>query len=217
MPLPARYPPSRLWPMLDPAPASMRVAVSVVDRSRTLKVTHLELASLVPLCLVVLLPTMALAANSAAKPPAKPPAKPAANAAPNPAASVPDMKGDWVGTADPIVSGKGGPHWPENKGTWDKPVITKRPITIHVTAQDGKHFWGHITLAADQGTGEPESEEPFIASFSTGGPDFYFADTDGYAVGGSDGQNLSYCYMQAGAKKEGDGPAVVACADLTKK
>lgn len=146
-----------------------------------------------PLCLAVLLPTLAMAAD------------------------IPDMKGDWAGTAEPIVAGRGGPHWPESKGTWDKPALSSRPLTVHVTGQDGRRFWGKVTLGGAEGSGMATTEEPLIATLAPDGSTLFIVTANGYVAGNVEGKTLSYCYAQTGAKKDGDGPAVAACADLTKK
>ena len=130
------------------------------------------------------------------------------------AADVPDMKGVWVGKTQPIVAGKGGPHWPDSKGTFAKPALMERDMTIRITGQDGRRFWGESVVGGEAGA--PGTTEPFIGSVSTNGQDVMMADTDGYFFGEVSGKTLSYCYVQAGAKKEGDPPAVATCLSVTK-
>ena len=133
------------------------------------------------------------------------------------AADVPDMKGVWIGKTQPIVAGKGGPHWPESKGTFDKPALVERDMTIRITGQDGRRFWGESIVGGDPSIGGKPTSEPFIGSVSTSGEKVMMADTDGYFFGDLSGNTLSYCYVQAGAKQEGGQPAVVTCLDVTKQ
>lgn len=146
-----------------------------------------------PVCFAILLPTMVVAAET------------------------PDLKGDWVGTTQPIVAGHGGPHWPANRGTWDKPALVERAMTIRIVGQDGRRFWGKSIVGADKALGAEATEEPFVGTLAPDGTSFIIADTDGYFSGRITGTTLSYCYAQAGAKKEGDGPAVATCLEVTKK
>jgi hypothetical protein len=72
--------------------------------------------------------------------------------------------------------GKGG-HWPNGRGTWDKPALLEKDLVIDITAQDGRRFWGVTTVS---GGGE-KTDEPFIGELS--GKDnrnFVFGDTDGF-------------------------------------
>src|SRR5262249_25156844 len=131
------------------------------------------------------------------------------------AADTPNMKGDWVGKTQPIVAGKGGPHWPDSKGTFTKPALMERDMTIRITGQDGRRFWGESIVGGEARAAG--TVEPFIGSVSTNGEDVMMADTDGYFIGELSGNTLSYCYLQAGAKKEGDLPAVVTCLSVTKR
>ncbi len=50
---------------------------------------------------------------------------------------VPDIKGKWTGKTYTIVAGSGG-HWPSNKGTFDKPGLFEKDLTIEVTNQEGR-------------------------------------------------------------------------------
>lgn len=133
------------------------------------------------------------------------------------AADVPDLKGDWVGKTNTIVAGAGGPHWPESKGSWDKPMLADRDITIRIKGQDGRRFWGESIIAGDAASGGKTTSEPLIGSVSTSGDNVMMADTDGYFIGELSGKTLSYCYLQAGAKQDTDKPAVVTCLEVTKR
>jgi hypothetical protein len=133
------------------------------------------------------------------------------------AADIPDMKGTWRGKTQPIVAGKGGPHWPENGGTFDKPALLERDMTIRITGQDGRRFWGESIVGGDATAGSKDTAEPLIGSVSTSGENVMMADTDGYFIGELSGGTLSYCYLQAGAKTGNQPPAVATCLDVTRQ
>ncbi|WP_428032571.1 hypothetical protein [Ancylobacter sp.] len=133
------------------------------------------------------------------------------------AAQTPDMKGDWVGKTNTIIAGVGGPHWPDSKGTWEKPLLAQRDITLRIVGQEDRRFWGESIIAGDAASGGAVTSEPFIGTVSKGGDKVMMADTDGYFVGDLSGTTLSYCYLQAGAKQPNDKPAVVTCNDVTKR
>jgi len=132
-------------------------------------------------------------------------------------AQTPDMKGEWVGKTNTIIAGVGGPHWPDSKGTWEKPLLAQREITLRITGQDDRRFWGESVIAGDAASGGAVTSEPFIGSVSKGGDKVMMADTDGYFVGDLSGKMLSYCYLQAGARQANEKPAVVTCNDVTKR
>ncbi|WP_266338011.1 hypothetical protein [Kaistia nematophila] len=132
-------------------------------------------------------------------------------------AETPDMKGDWVGKTNTIIAGMGGPHWPDSKGTWEKPLLAERDITLRIVGQSDRRFWGQSIIAGDAASGGAVTTEPFIGTVSKGGDSVMMADTDGYFFGDVEGNTLSYCYVQAGAKQAADKPAVVTCLDVTKR
>ncbi|MGE3991650.1 hypothetical protein [Pseudorhodoplanes sp.] len=134
-----------------------------------------------------------------------------------PAASAADMKGSWIGKTHTIIAGAGGPHWPESKGTWEKPLLADRDITLRITGQDGRRFWGESVIAGDGASGGKTTIEPFIGTVSTDDSTVMMADTDGYYIGKLSGNTFSYCYIQSGAKQAGDKPAVSTCLEVTKK
>ncbi|MCB4770468.1 hypothetical protein LGR54_17810 [Ancylobacter sp. Lp-2] len=133
------------------------------------------------------------------------------------AAQTPDMKGDWVGKTNTIIAGVGGPHWPDSKGTWEKPLLAQRDITLRIIGQEDRRFWGESIIAGDASSGGTVTTEPFIGTVSKGGDKVMMADTDGYFVGDLSGTTLSYCYLQAGARQANDKPAVATCNDVTKR
>ena len=58
---------------------------------------------------------------------------------------IPDIKGKWVGKTHSIVAGVA-PHWPSNRGTFEKPGLFEKDLVIEVTAQEGRRFWGMQTF-----------------------------------------------------------------------
>ena len=121
---------------------------------------------------------------------------------------VPDIKGKWIGKTHTIIVGKGG-HWPNGRGTWDKPALLEKDLVIDVTAQDGRRFWG-VTMIT--GGGE-KTNEPFIGELT--GKDnsrFIFADPDGFWEGQLDGDDtLSFCYRHTGGSS-----TVVSCTEVKR-
>ncbi len=58
---------------------------------------------------------------------------------------VPNIKGKWVGKTHSIVAGVA-PHWPSNRGTFEKPGMFEKDLVIEVTNQEGRRFWGMQTF-----------------------------------------------------------------------
>ena len=52
---------------------------------------------------------------------------------------IPNIKGKWVGKTHSIVAGVA-PHWPSNRGTFDKPGLFEKDLVIEVTNQEGRRF-----------------------------------------------------------------------------
>jgi hypothetical protein len=52
---------------------------------------------------------------------------------------TPNMKGKWVGKTHTIVAGLA-PHWPSNKGTFEKPGLFEKDLVIEITGQEGNRF-----------------------------------------------------------------------------
>ena len=67
---------------------------------------------------------------------------------------IPNIKGKWVGKTHSIVAGVA-PHWPSNRGTFEKPGLFEKDLVIEVTAQEGRRFWGMQTFT---GGGENTQE-----------------------------------------------------------
>jgi hypothetical protein len=125
------------------------------------------------------------------------------------AGNTPDIKGVWVGKTDTIVAGSGG-HFPNNKGTFEKPGLFEKDIQVNITGQEGRRFWGVKTLS---GNGE-KTDEPFIGElYGSGNRRVLIADTDGYINGEIRGNVLSYCYAHAGGPTK---TSLVACNDVKR-
>ena len=123
---------------------------------------------------------------------------------------TPNMKGKWVGKTHTIVAGVA-PHWPSNRGTFEKPGLFEKDLVIEITGQEGNRFWGNQVLS---GEGE-KTEEPMIGQL-TGGDNktVVIVDTDGYLNGRLVGNDLlSFCYTQAGGKTES---SVVSCTQVKR-
>src|SRR5262249_41617322 len=54
---------------------------------------------------------------------------------------APDLKGKWVGKTYTIIAGSGG-HWPTSVGTWEKPGLYQKDVTVDITGQEDRRFWG---------------------------------------------------------------------------
>jgi hypothetical protein len=121
---------------------------------------------------------------------------------------VPDVKGKWIGKTHSIIVGKGG-HWPNGRGTWEKPALVEKDLVIEIASQEGRRFWGATTIS---GVGE-KTDEPFIGELA--GKDHrnvIFADTDGFWEGQLDGDDtLSFCYRHTGGSS-----TVVSCTDVKR-
>lgn len=123
---------------------------------------------------------------------------------------MPNMKGKWVGKTESIIAGQGG-HWPSGTGTYDKPLLAEKDFVQEVVGQDGRRFWGVITLS---GNGEKTTEK-FVGMLS--GKDnrtMVVADSRGYYRGEmSDDNTYSHCYTHTGQKP---GFTVVACYEVKR-
>jgi hypothetical protein len=123
---------------------------------------------------------------------------------------IPNIKGKWVGKTHSIVAGAA-PHWPSNRGTFEKPGLFEKDLVIEVTGQDGRRFWGVQTFT---GNGE-NTQEPMIGALT--GKDnktVVLVDHDGYLDGQLINDNtLSFCYKQAGGRTGG---SVVSCTEVKR-
>jgi hypothetical protein len=123
---------------------------------------------------------------------------------------VPNIKGKWVGKTHSIVAGVA-PHWPSNRGTFEKPGMFEKDLVIDVTHQEGRRFWGMQTFS---GGGE-STNEPMIGVL--GGKDnktVALVDRDGYLDGQLlDNNTMTFCYRQAGGSAGG---SVASCSELKR-
>jgi hypothetical protein len=123
---------------------------------------------------------------------------------------IPNIKGKWVGKTHSIVAGVA-PHWPSNRGTFEKPGLFEKDLVIEVTGQEGRRFWGLQTFT---GNGE-RTNEPMIGVLT--GKDnktIVLVDYDGYLDGQLvDDNTLSFCYKQVGGKT---GSSVVSCSQIKR-
>src|SRR4051812_15429350 len=74
---------------------------------------------------------------------------------------IPNIKGKWVGKTHSIVAGVA-PHWPSNRGTFERPGLFEKDLVIEVTAQEGRRFWGMQTFS---GSGE-NTQGPMIGELA---------------------------------------------------
>jgi hypothetical protein len=123
---------------------------------------------------------------------------------------IPNLKGRWVGKTHTIVAGVA-PHWPSNRGTFERPGLFEKDLAIEVTGQEGRRFWGMQTIT---GAGE-KTDEPMIGVLT--GRDnktVVLVDRDGYLDGQLiDDNTLSFCYKQAGGQT---GSSVVSCSQIKR-
>ena len=123
---------------------------------------------------------------------------------------IPNIKGKWSGKTHTIVAGVA-PHWPSNRGTFEKPGLFEKDLLIEVTAQEGRRFWGMQTFT---GNGE-RTQEPMIGELT--GKDnktVILVDRDGFLDGQLIDENtLSFCYKQVGGQA---GASVVSCSEIKR-
>ena len=124
---------------------------------------------------------------------------------------VPDIRGKWAGKTFTIVAGAGG-HWPNNKGTFDKPGLFEKDLVIEVTNQEGRRFWGNQSFT---GNGE-STQEPMIGELTgKGNKTVVLVDTDGTLNGELvDKNTLSFCYTQVQGKTPS---SVVSCTEVKRQ
>jgi hypothetical protein len=125
------------------------------------------------------------------------------------APAAPNMMGNWTGKTFSIIAGSGG-HWPDNRGTWEKPGLSEGDLVIAVTGQEGRRFWGVTSITANG----KKTDEPFIGElYGKGNRSVLTADTDGYVSGQVNGNVFSFCYSQAGGPTQ---TSVVSCTELKR-
>jgi len=61
--------------------------------------------------------------------------------------SYPDIRGQWKGTSEAVVSGTG-PHNPSDSEP-AKPRTSNQEFTLNITRQDGPKFWGELVSKSE--------------------------------------------------------------------
>ena len=110
-------------------------------------------------------------------------------------AADPDLVGTWAGERERIAA--------------DADGYTKGPLTLVITAQNGRTFTGHLSRTyADKDA----IDEGLWGAFTPDGNLMVGADDEGtYAFKLVDADTLDYCYSEAGAT------ARAVCARLTRQ
>ncbi len=125
------------------------------------------------------------------------------------AENAPNVLGKWTGKTFSVVAGTGG-HWPENKGTFDKPGLLEGDLAITITGQEGRRFWGFSSITANG----KQTDEPFVGElFGPLNRRVLIADTDGYMNGDIKGNTFSFCYAHAGGPTQ---TSVVSCTEVKR-
>jgi len=120
---------------------------------------------------------------------------------------APDVKGKWVGKTHTIIAGSGA-HWPSSAGTFEKPGLFEKDITIEISGQVDRRIWGKSIIS---GNGE-KTEEGFVGHLhGKDGRKLLFADKDGFLTGEFDGDVLTFCYAHAGGPSQS---SVVSCTEV---
>jgi hypothetical protein len=123
------------------------------------------------------------------------------------AETVPDITGKWVGKTFSIIAGTPN-HWPNNKGTFDKPGMGEADLVITVGGQEGRRFWGVLALTLNGN----KTEGPFIGELhGAGNRQVLIADADGYLNGEIKGNVFDFCYAHTGSPNR---DSVVSCTQL---
>jgi hypothetical protein len=123
------------------------------------------------------------------------------------AADIPNLVGEWSGTAEAVVIGSGG-YRPGKQTLKDPPFTDERVFNYAIKGQDGRRFWGEIKSG--------DRTEPLAGALSLDGKTAYGADTDGhfhFTVHSADEMEL--CYTQAGISP--DNQIVATCFLIKRK
>jgi hypothetical protein len=126
--------------------------------------------------------------------------------APAAAAEIPNLLGEWSGTADAVVIGSGG--YRRTQTLKDPPFTEERIFNYSIKGQDGRRFWGEIKSG--------DRTEPLAGALSLDGKTAYGADTDGHFhfTARSAGE-MELCYTQAAISP--DNQIVATCFLITRK
>lgn len=103
------------------------------------------------------------------------------------AAALPDLKGDWVGTSETVLTGSTIHHEDGEEG----PRLSEMEFTMAVEGQDGRRFWGTFKSA--------KSSETFIGVIGFDGKSIVARDTDGHIDGAiADDDTMQLIYSHTG-------------------
>jgi hypothetical protein len=61
--------------------------------------------------------------------------------------SYPDMRGQWKGTSEAVVTGTGPHNRADNEP--GKPRISSQEFTLNITRQEGPKFWGELVSKSE--------------------------------------------------------------------
>jgi hypothetical protein len=101
-------------------------------------------------------------------------------------ASVPDLKGKWVGTGESIVRGNAIHHEP---ASGDQPLLDNVEFTMAIDGQDGHRFWGTVSSA--------KGSEPLTGVVGWDGKTIHARSKEGIVNGTVDGDTIELVYSQA--------------------
>jgi hypothetical protein len=94
-----------------------------------------------------------------------------------------------------IVAGVA-PHWPLNRGTFEKLGLFEKDLVIEATAQEDRPFWGMPTFT---GGGENSQEAMIFELTGKDNKTVVLVDRDGQLI---DDNTMSFCYRQAGGQAD---------------
>jgi hypothetical protein len=123
------------------------------------------------------------------------------------AQTVPNMVGAWSGQSH-TISVDGSQINPSS--TWDQPALTSRAISVQVTQQKDRRFWGKVYANG-------KSEGPFIGVLGSDGKTAAFVGPNATSLGTLIGSNkIQYCYTDA-STSTGNSLFTASCSELVKK
>ncbi len=104
-------------------------------------------------------------------------------------AAIPDLKGNWVGTSESIVTGMALHHGAQ---TGKDPLLDNVQFTFAITGQDGHRFWGNVKSA--------QGEERLTGVIARDGKTILAQDNDGVIHGTLvDADSIDLIYNHGGS------------------